>query len=158
MDIFARHSVLEAIKKDYSYAFDEENRYPGVPDMTLHDIEGKPFTVGTMTFIPIDAMHHKMPVYGFRVNDFSYLTDANYIEQTELNKMKGSKVVIINALRREKHISHFNLEEAIAILDYIKPEKGYITHISHQMGLFKAIQRSLPKNIELACDGHRIVL
>jgi len=157
MDIYARNSVLNAVRNEYSYAF-AENKYPGVPDMNLFEIDGKPLTTGTMKLLPIDAMHHQMPVYGFRINDFSYLTDANHIEQKELDKMKGSKVIIINALRKEKHISHFNLEEAIDIIRYINPEKAYITHISHQMGLHKNIQQELPDQVFLACDGQRIVI
>jgi len=156
MDIYARNSVLNAVRNEYSYAFDE-NKYPGVPDMNLFEIDGKPLTIGTMKLLPIDAMHHQMPVYGFRINDFSYLTDANHIEQKELDKMKGSKVIIINALRKEKHISHFNLEEAIDIIRYINPEKAYITHISHQMGLHRDIEKELPDHIYLACDGARVI-
>ena len=156
MDIYARNSVLNAVRNEYSYAF-AENKYPGVPDMNLFEIDGKPLTIGTMKLLPIDAMHHQMPVYGFRINDFSYLTDANHIEQKELDKMKGSKVIIINALRKEKHISHFNLEEAIDIIRYINPEKAYITHISHQMGLHRDIEKELPDHIYLACDGARVI-
>ncbi len=157
MDIYARDAVIKAIKKDYSYAFDE-NRYPGVPNINLHEIDGRPFTIGTMKLIPIDAMHHQMPVHGFRINDFSYLTDANHIEETELNKMKGSKVVIINALRKEKHISHFNLEEAVDIINTLKPDQAYLTHISHQMGLCKDVQQELPDTVFLAIDGHKIIV
>ncbi len=157
MDIHARDSVLEAVKKEFSYAFDE-NKYPGVPDIRLHTIEGSPFTINTMKLIPIDALHHQMPVYGFRIDDFSYLTDANFIEKSELDKMKGSRIVIINALRKEKHISHFTLDEAVDIIQYLAPEKAYITHISHQMGLHKEVEKSLPGNIHLACDGARLVL
>ena len=157
MDIYARVSVLKAIKRDYSYAFDE-NKYPGVPDINLHEIEGNPFAIGTMRLLPIDAMHHQMPVYGFRINDFSYLTDANYIEAPEFNKMKGSKVIIINALRKEKHISHFNLEEAVEIIRELKPEKAYITHISHQRGLNEDVRKELPGNVFLACDGDKIII
>ena len=157
MDIHARDSVLEAVKKEFSYAFDE-NKYPGVPDIRLHSIDGSPFFINTMKLIPIDALHHQMPVYGFRVNDFSYLTDANFIEQDELEKMKGSRIVIINALRKEKHISHFSLEEAVDIIQYLAPEKAYITHISHQMGLHKEVEKSLPDNIFLACDGLQLVV
>ncbi len=157
MDIYARDSVLSAIKNDYSYAFDAD-KYPGVPDINLYEIDGSPFNIGTMALKPIDAMHHQMPVYGFRINNFSYLTDANHIEEAELNKMKGSKVVIINALRKEKHISHFNLEEAISIIQYLEPERAYITHISHQMGLYKDIRKELPDDIFLACDGDKIII
>ncbi len=157
MDIHARKSVLEAVKNEFSYAFDE-NKYPGVPNIRLHTIDGSPFFINTMKIIPIDALHHQMPVYGFRVNDFSYLTDANFIEQGELDKMRGSRVVIINALRREKHISHFTLDEAVDIVQHLAPEQAYITHISHQMGLHRDVEKSLPANIHLACDGMKLLL
>ncbi len=157
MDIYARNSVLESIKNDFSYAFDDD-KYPGAPDINLHCIDGTPFSVGSLKLIPIDAMHHQMPVYGFRVNDITYLTDANYITKPELDKMKGSRVVIINALRKEKHISHFTLDEAVDIIKYLNPEKGYITHISHQMGLHSEIQTMLPGNIFLACDGMKLTV
>ncbi len=157
MDIYARDSVLESIMKEFSYAF-EENKYPGVPDINLHTITGKRFQVGEMSLLPIHALHHKMPVYGFRIGDFSYLTDANSIENKELDKMKGSRVVVINALRQEKHISHFNLEEAVSLLEFLRPEQGYITHISHQMGLQKDIEPELPANISFAHDGLEITL
>ncbi len=157
MDIFGRDSVLEAIKYEFPYAFGE-NRYPGVPDIRLHPIENKAFHIGNMRLTPIDARHHKMPVFGFRIGDFSYLTDANHIEPRELAKMKGSRVVIINALRKERHISHFTLDEAAGILQYLQPERGYITHVSHQMGLSKEVNPLLPENISLAYDGLAIKL
>ena len=152
MEVFARDSVLKSIKKDFDYAFEEE-KYPGVPQINLHTITSKPFEIRGEQIIPIDAMHAQMPVFGFRIGDFSYLTDASIIEPEEMDKMKGSKFIIINALRKEKHYSHFNLEEAIEILQYLKPEKGYITHISHQMGLYEEISKELPPGIELAYDG-----
>ncbi|MDR4987953.1 MAG: MBL fold metallo-hydrolase [Bacteroidales bacterium] len=155
MDIFARDSVLDSIKKEFSYAFDE-HKYPGVPQINLHTINNQPFIIGDMRLIPIEAMHHQMPVYGFRIGGLSYLTDASHIEQHELEKMKGSRVVIINALRKEKHISHFTLDEAIDIIRYLAPEKGLITHVSHQMGLSKDVGLELPENISLACDGMHI--
>ncbi len=157
MDIFARRQVMEAIKRDYAYAF-EADKYPGAPNIMLREVDGSPFKIGSLPFIPIDALHHQMPVYGFRINDFSYLTDANIIEKEELDKMKGSKVVVLNALRKEKHISHFTLDEAIDIIRYLKPEKGYLTHISHQMGLHRDVSQELPDNIFLAYDGLRIRL
>lgn len=157
MDIHARQQVLEAIKRDYFYAF-EEKKYPGAPDIRLHEIDGGPFSIGALPFLPIDALHHQMPVYGFRIGDFSYLTDANTIEPKELEKMKGSRVVLLNALRKEKHISHFNLDEAIDIIRYLGPEKGYLTHISHQMGLYREVSKELPENIFLAYDGLKIRL
>ena len=127
-----------------------------MPDIRLHIIGDKPFALGDMHIIPIRAMHHTMPVLGFRINDLSYLTDANAIERTELDKMKGSRVIVINALRKERHLSHFNLGQAIEILDSLAPQKAYITHISHQMGLRKELEGELPKNISLAYDGLRI--
>ncbi len=154
MDIYARESVLESVQKEFSYAF-ADNKYPGVPDIQLHRIDGSPFAIKDMLLIPISALHHQMPVYGFRVGGFSYLTDANYIADDQLDKMKGSRVIVINALRKEKHISHFNLDEAIDILQYLKPEQGYITHISHQMGLQKDIEKILPSGISLASDNLR---
>ncbi len=157
MDIYARKSVLEAVRRDFYYAFGD-NKYPGVPQMLLHEIDADPFSVQQMDIIPIQAMHHKMPVLGFRIGPFAYLTDANHIEDKELEKMKGSKVVIINALRKEKHISHFSLDEAVEIIRLLGPEKGYITHISHQMGRHAEVERSMPANIRLAYDGLNILL
>ena len=154
-EVFARDSVLRSIKKDFDYAFEEE-KYPGVPQINLHKITNKPFEVRGEHIIPINAMHGQLPVFGFRIGDFSYLTDSSIIKPEELDKMKGSRCIIINALRKEKHYSHFNLEEAIEILQYLKPEKGYLTHISHQMGLHEEISKELPAGIELAYDGLEI--
>ncbi len=152
MDIFGRDSVLEAIKHEFPYAFGKD-RYPGVPDIRLHKINNNAFHIGDLELTPIDALHHSMPVFGFRIGDFSYLTDANQLESRELDKMLGSRVVIINALRKEKHISHFSLDEAADILQYLQPDKAYITHVSHQMGLSKEINPLLPEKISLAYDG-----
>lgn len=157
MDIYARNNAIEKIKKEFSYAFGE-NKYPGVPEIKLHCIENKPFKFNDIEILPINAFHHKLPVFGFRIGDFSYLTDANKIQPEELNKMKGSKYVIINALRKEKHISHFSLEEAVDILLDLKPEYGYLTHVSHQMGFRKEIDKKLPENISLAYDGLKLIL
>ncbi len=155
MNVFARRSVLTAIREEYFYAF-EENPYPGVPDINLNELDGSSFRINDMELTPIEAMHHQMPVYGYRTGSFSYLTDANYIETSELNKMKGSRYVVINALRREKHISHFTLEEAVDILQYLRPEKGFITHISHQMGKHRDLEEELPAGIYPAYDGMKL--
>ncbi|MFN3556838.1 MAG: MBL fold metallo-hydrolase [Bacteroidales bacterium] len=155
MEVFARPSVLESLKKDYDYAF-EENKYPGAPDINLNALSGKSFFFGEDRIIPIDAMHAQMPVYGFRIGNFSYLTDANAIKAEELDKMRGSEVVVINALRKQKHHSHFNLQEAIQLINELKPAKGYLTHISHQMGLHDEVNAELPSGIELAWDGLNI--
>ncbi len=157
MDIYARKNVMHAIKREVFYAF-AKDKYPGVPEINLHYIENKPFKINGVEIFTIDALHHKLPVFGFRIGEFSYLTDANKISPKELDKMRGSKYVIINALRKEKHISHFNLQEAVDILLDLKPEHGYITHISHQMGCHKDIQKELPENISLAYDGLKLVL
>ncbi len=157
MDIFARPSALQAIRNEFPYAF-EDDKYPGVPDINLQNIDGRPFQVGSLMITPIDALHHQMPVYGFRIDDFSYLTDANTIKHEELKKMKGSEVIVLNALRKEKHISHFTLDEAIEIISDLAPSQGYLTHISHQMGLHKEVTKLLPSNVALAHDGLRIIL
>ncbi len=152
MNIFATPKSITTIQKDFSYAF-EDNRYPGAPQIQLREIDSSPFQIGEDTIIPIKAMHGTLPVVGFRVGDFSYLTDASYAEPEEMNKMKGSKAIIINALRKEKHHSHYTLNEAMEILKELKPEKGYLTHISHQMGLYAEVSKELPKGIEMAWDG-----
>ena len=152
MEVFARQSVLDVLQKDFDYAFEEE-KYPGVPQINLHPITNHPFGYNNDTIIPIDAMHATMPVFGFRIGDFSYLTDANQIAPEELEKMKDSKVIIINALRKEKHHSHFHLQEAVELLQYLKPQRGYLTHISHQMGFHHDVNKELPEGLELAYDG-----
>lgn len=151
MDIYAAQIFIKSIKREVFYAF-EENKYPGVPEINLHVIENKPFKINNVVITPINAFHHRLPVLGFRIGDFSYLTDANKIQPNELDKMRGSKYVIINALRKEKHISHFNLQEAVDLLTDLKPEHGYLIHISHQMGYHKEVQEELPENISLAYD------
>ncbi|MFO8066858.1 MAG: MBL fold metallo-hydrolase [Bacteroidales bacterium] len=157
MDVFVQQNDIESLKNDYMYAF-EDFKYPGVPKINLKKIPNSVFSINSQNIIPIHAMHLKMPVVGFRIGNLSYLTDANYIKKNELDKMKGSKVVIINALRKKKHISHFNLDEAISIIQEIKPEKAYLTHISHQMGFHKEVQKELPENIFLAYDGLRVTI
>ena len=152
MDIYAVPRDQEAIKKEFSYAFDEMP-YPGVPDMNLIEFSEKPFEIGELEIIPLPVMHAKMKVMGFRIGDFSYVTDANYIPPETMDKIAGSKVVVINALRRRHHVSHYNLEEAVEVLKQLRPEKSYITHISHMMGLHDAVQKELPDFIELSYDG-----
>lgn len=155
MEIFAANDVLNTIRRDFSYAF-AEKKYPGVPQINLHEIKNQNFTLGGETIIPIAAMHAQMPVFGFRIGNFSYLTDANFISPEEKEKMTGSQVLIINALRKEKHHSHFNLQEAVELVKSIRPEKAYFTHVSHQMGFHKDVNASLPSNIKLAFDGLHI--
>ncbi len=157
MDIYGNKSSLQVIQKDFSYAFGED-KYPGVPQINLHTITNKPFTINHDKIIPIAAFHGKMPVLGFRIGNFAYLTDASFIEPEEFDKMRGCKIIIINALRKEQHHSHFNLQQATELLQELGPEKGYITHISHQMGFHKEVNALLPPGIELSYDGLEIFL
>jgi phosphoribosyl 1,2-cyclic phosphate phosphodiesterase len=140
MDIWAEKRVQDSLKHDFAYIF-AENKYPGSPDIQLHNIYGNPFTINGIEIIPIRAYHFKMPVYGFRVGDITYITDANYISEEEKEKIKGSKYIIINALRKKEHISHFTLSQALSIISELKPNKAYLTHISHQLGLYADLQK-----------------
>lgn len=157
MDIYLTEEVETSIRKEYHYVF-EHGGYPGLPQMRLLNIKNSPFYIDEVKFIPIEVMHYNLKVFGFRINNFTYITDANAISETELEKVKGSKVLIINALRREKHISHFSLEEALALIDRIQPEQAWLTHISHQMGTHEAVSEQLPSNVYLAWDGLQLEL
>ena len=157
MDVFASKIHQEDIKREFFYAF-EENTYPGVPKINLHVVDNNPFKVGSVEIIPIKAKHYKTEVLGYRIGDFTYITDANFISDKEKEKITGSKIIVLNALRKEKHISHFTFSEAIKILKELKPEKAYLTHISHLMGLHDEVSTELPSFIELAFDGLRINL
>jgi phosphoribosyl 1,2-cyclic phosphate phosphodiesterase len=152
MDLYATTRVQEAILREIPYAFTEE-KYPGVPEVTLHQIRNAPFAVSGVTFHPIEVFHHKLPVLGFRVNDFTYITDANFIPEQEKEKIKGSNVVVLNALRREEHISHFTLGQAIALAEELGAGTTYLTHISHQLGKHADVSKELPANVKLAYDG-----
>jgi phosphoribosyl 1,2-cyclic phosphate phosphodiesterase len=152
MDIWAENRVKEAIRADFSYVFAEQ-KYPGSPEMIIHNIDGLPFTVNGIRIIPIRAYHYKMPVYGFRIGDLTYITDANFIPEEEKEKIIGSQYIVINALRKQKHISHFSLPDALKLVSEFSPRKAYITHISHQMGLYANVQKELPENVCLAYDG-----
>lgn len=155
MPVYGRLATLEQLKKEFSYAF-TEFKYPGVPEITLIEIENKPFSIGKTEITPIEVMHYKMPVFGFRIKDFTYITDANYISDQELEKIKGTKVLVLNALQKLAHISHFNLEQALEVVDKIKPQKAYFTHIAHKMGLHRIVETELPANVHLAYDGQVI--
>ena len=152
IDIYARERVIKALKREFLYIF-EEDKYPGVPDITIHKMNGQPLNINGTAIIPIEVMHYKLPVFGFRIKDFTYITDANYISPESKNKIFGSKVLAINALRRKKHISHFSLQESIDIMNEIRPECGFFTHISHQLGLHEELNQELPDFISLAYDG-----
>lgn len=152
MDIFAEERVLRALKTGFPYIF-AEKKYPGIPQVIMHPISSDPFTLGTAEIIPIRMMHYRLPVLGFRIGDFAYLTDANYISETEKEKLFGVKYLVVNALRKETHISHFTLSQAISLINDLSPRMGYLTHISHQMGPSGELEKELPANIRPAYDG-----
>jgi phosphoribosyl 1,2-cyclic phosphate phosphodiesterase len=152
IDIFAEERVQKAIKKEYSYVF-SEYQYPGIPRMRLNEVPEHGFEIKGIKILPIRVFHYRLPVYGFRIGDFAYITDANYIPEESMEKLFGIKYLVINALRKEKHISHFTLMEAINIIREISPKKAFITHISHQMGLHSEVSKELPGEITLAYDG-----
>lgn len=151
--VYAIQEVQEQIKREYGYAF-EGDRYPGVPEIELYTFSNDPFYIDGTEVIPIKAIHFNSDqfVFGFRILDFTYLTDVYRISDEEKNKIKGSRVVVVNALRKRRHYSHMNLEEAVLLLEELKPETGLLTHISHQMGLFSHVETELPENISLAWD------
>jgi phosphoribosyl 1,2-cyclic phosphate phosphodiesterase len=157
IDVYAEQAVQEILKSEFSYAFKPQD-YPGVPQINLHTIQLDPFNIGDLHFIPIRVLHKNLPVLGFRVNDFTYITDANLIEPEEMEKLKGTRILVLNALRREQHFSHFSLQEAIDIAETIKPEQTYFTHISHHLGLHETVERELPETIHLAYDGLSVSL
>lgn len=157
IDIYASSNVQEAIRREFHYVFSETS-YPGVPRLNLHQIDERPFLIEGIKFIPIQVYHYKMPVLGFRTGDFTYITDANKIPESEKEKIKNSKILVLNALRKEHHLSHYTLEEAVALMLELKPERGFFTHISHQMGLHEEVEKELPGFLHLAYDGLTVEL
>ncbi|OWP64206.1 hydrolase [Hymenobacter amundsenii] len=154
MPLHAEPRVLEQLQREYAYIF-ADRKYPGIPQVELHPIvsETAVFEVAGIPFEPIRAMHYKLPVLGYRVGNFTYLTDANHLGPEALEQMRGSEVIVLNALRHEKHISHFNFQEAVDILEDLAPTRAYLTHISHQLGRHRDVEAQLPAFIRLAYDG-----
>jgi phosphoribosyl 1,2-cyclic phosphate phosphodiesterase len=152
IDVYAHPRVQEALKREFSYIFSNYT-YPGVPRVVLHSIGDQPFSVQGVEFIPIQVMHFKLPVLGFRIGDFTYITDAKTISPEERLKIKGSKVLVINALQKEDHISHLTLAEALALAKDIGAPRTYLTHISHRLGRHTDILNELPTQVSLAYDG-----
>lgn len=152
MNLYADSLTEEALRRDFHYAF-TDTKYPGIPELNLNTITLDPFIVGDIPIEPILVWHLKMPVMGFRFGKFTYITDANRIDDNEREKIKGSEVMVLNALRKNKHISHFTLEEAIDVVNELKVPVAYFTHISHQLGRHKDIESELPEGIHLAYDG-----
>lgn len=152
IDIYAEERVQKAIRKEFSYVF-AEFQYPGIPMMRLNNIPEYSFSINNITLTPLRVYHYRLPVYGFRIGNFAYITDANYVPEETKEKLFGVKHLVINALRKEKHISHFSLREAVDLIREISPKKAFITHISHQMGLYREVSAKLPPEIVLGYDG-----
>ncbi|QLG47114.1 MBL fold metallo-hydrolase [Costertonia aggregata] len=152
--IYAHERVVIALKKRFDYIFTDENRYPGAPAVKVNLIQNNsPFEIGNTFVEPIEAFHNRLQVFGFRIHDFTYLTDVKSISKTEIKKIKGTKVLVVNALRQEAHHSHFNLEEALGFVKDVAPEKAYFTHISHHLGFHDEVEATLPENVHLAYDN-----
>ena len=157
MPVYSNDASEEVIMREFPYAF-ADKKYPGVPEIELVTIGMEAFTIGDIELLPVMVWHMRMPVWGFRIGDFTYITDANRIDAPEKEKILGSKVLVLNALRREKHISHFNLEEAIALVQELNVPTAYFTHISHQLGTHEEVSATLPEGIHLAYDGLKITV
>ncbi|MBY0487548.1 MAG: MBL fold metallo-hydrolase [Flavobacteriaceae bacterium] len=155
--IYAHQRVLENLERRFDYIFETENRYPGAPSVkAIEVVNNSSFSIGKMTINPINASHGNLQVFGYRINDFAYLTDVKTIETREIEKIKGVKVLVINALREEPHHSHFSLQDALDFVTLVQPEKAYFTHISHILGFHEEVQKRLPKNVFLAYDNLEI--
>lgn len=152
--IYAHERVATALKRRFDYIFADENRYPGAPAVAVNIVKNnKDFMIGDTSVTPINIDHNRLQVFGFRLKNFTYLTDVKRMDSEEIEKAKGSKVLVVNALREEPHHSHFNLEEALAFVEEVKPEITYFTHISHLLGFHDVVEKKLPKNVHLAYDN-----
>lgn len=158
-DIYCEERVARVVRKDFDYAFQPpELRYAGVPEIELHCIDEKPFSVEGVEIIPIRAMHCKLPVLGFKIGELCYITDANYIGEEAMGMIEGCEVLVLNSLRRVKHISHFTLDEALEVARKCKPKRTVLTHISHQMGLYGDISKEVPRGVEFGYDTKKIFI
>ncbi|WP_301828003.1 MBL fold metallo-hydrolase [uncultured Parabacteroides sp.] len=151
VDVYADVRTKEAVYKDYSYAFGE-NKYPGVPEIDLHEVGEEPFYIDDIEFIPIQVMHYKLPVLGYRTGNFAYITDASAIPETSMRKLAGVEYLVINALRKEEHLSHFTLAQALEVTNVLGVKHAWLTHIGHQMGLASEVSGELPPHVSLAYD------
>lgn len=157
--IYGHKRVLDNLKKRFDYVFATENRYPGAPSVdAIEVVNNQNFVLGNKTIIPVNVWHGNLQVFGYRIDDFAYLTDVKTIEAIEIEKLKNLKVLVVNALRDEKHHSHFNLQEALDFITLVQPEKAYLTHISHHFGFHEEVQKRLPENVFLAYDNLEILL
>jgi len=154
---YAHSRVIQNLKKRFDYVFETENRYPGAPSVQpIEVINNETFSIGNIEIVPINAYHGNLQVFGYKMNDFAYLTDVKSIESEEIEKIKGVKVLVINALREDSHHSHFSLQEALDFVTLVQPKKAYLTHISHLLGFHDEVQKKLPSNIFLAYDNLEI--
>jgi len=151
-DIYAEERVQIAIRRVFDYVF-AHYQYPGIPQMHLHLLENKAFMIEDLEVQPIRGFHYKLPVFGFRFGQLAYVTDVNRLDKDEIDKLRGLDILVLNALRKDEHISHYNLEQALEVIAEVKPEKAYLTHLSHQMGFHEEVQKELPENVFLAYDG-----
>ncbi len=155
MNVYCEKRVFRALQNEFPYIF-AEHKYPGIPQVKVNLVCKEKFSINGFSIIPVRTMHMRLPILGYRINDFAYITDTNYISDEEKSKLKGLKVFVVNALRKEKHISHFSLSESIELIQELKPEKAYLTHIGHQMGLYRDVEKELPDTIFQAYDGLKI--
>ncbi len=158
LPIYAHKRVIEQLKIRFEYVFATENRYPGAPTVSVNEIKNEAFTIAGKSIIPIEALHNKLQVFGFRFDNFAYMTDVKTITQTELDKLKDLDVLVINALRIKEHISHLNLEQALEIIAMLKPKRAYLTHVSHLLGFHDEVEKQLPENVFLAYDQLKITI
>ncbi len=156
VDVYCTKQVETALRREFFYAF--ENDYPGVPELNIYNFNDEAFTIGDITLIPIKVFHAQLEIRGFRIGDFTFITDANFISEKEKKKIEGSKVMVINALRRNFHPTHFNLDQALFLLDELKIEQGYLIHLSHQMGKHELVSSELPAQRFVAYDGLQLIL
>ncbi|WP_271783380.1 MBL fold metallo-hydrolase [Aquimarina algiphila] len=156
--IYAHKRVMEALKVRFDYIFASENKYPGAPSVIENELDNTPFLLGNLDVVPINTFHNRLQVFGFRFKDFAYLTDVKTVEEAERVKLRGVKVLVVNALRIEPHHSHFNLEEALEFIEDIQPDRAYLTHISHMLGFHAEVEKLLPKNVYIAYDNLKITI
>ena len=157
LSVYAHKRVIQNLERRFDYIFEKENRYPGAPSVETYEVkENEPFSINKTQVIPIKAYHGSLQVFGYMINDFVYLTDVKTIEQQEINKIFNCKVLVINCLREERHNTHFNLQEALDFISLVRPEKAYLTHISHLFGFHDEIQQKLPNNVYVAYDNLEI--
>lgn len=156
--IYAHKRVISELTRRFDYIFETENKYPGAPGLLVNEIKNEPFKLTNLEVIPINGMHYNLQVFGYRLDKFAYLTDMKTVENDEIKKLQNLDVLVVNALRIEPHISHFNLDEALSFIEKVKPKRAYLTHISHLLGFHDEVQQNLPENVFLAYDNLQITI